>query len=317
MTARKRFDGEGGIGGLGRGLGALLVVVAVMLISILLSEELGRYVGIGLELALTRVIPTALPFMIISDIVAHYAKVEYIPLLGAAISRIFALPKKALAPLLIGNICGFPLGGKMTGEMYKGSKIDKGSAERLLAYSANPSPSFIVGAVGVGLMGDIRIGLLLLASTYLATVLSAQFFREKYKEMAYSVDNSGQKFNLVRSIKSAGEASVSISSFIIIFACLSGVVERHLKFYPAKALIISVLEVTGAVNFFAISYKNNLYIALPLIAFSLGFGGISVLMQTAAFTSEAGLSMKKYTVIKLVEGVLSAIITAACCYIFL
>lgn len=317
MTESGRFKAEEKISKLGIGIYSAVLLIAVMLMSVLLADELGGYVKIGIELALKRVIPTALPFMIISDIVSHYAKVEYIPALATTVANIFGVPRQGLTPIIIGNICGFPLGGKATSEMYIRGEIEKDMGERLLAYSSNPSPSFIVGAVGIGLFGSMKIGLLLLFSTYISTIVAAQFFRKNHGETLFSHNNTRQRFNFVASIKNAGEAAVSISSFIIIFACISGIVEKHISIAFIKEIIISVLEVTGAVNFFALTYENSPNLALPIVAFSLGFGGFSVLAQTAAFANEAGLSMKKYTIIKLLEGGICAVICAITYYIFL
>lgn len=310
MTARLGLDSktEVGRGRLGRGIAAASIIILVMAIAILLADEISRYVTEGLMLAITRVIPTALPFMIISDMVTSYARVEDIPFIGGIFRRVLAIPRVGLSPFLIGNICGFPLGGKMCAEIHRRGALGKDDAEKLLAYSSNPSPSFVVGAVGAGLMGDARVGVLLLICLYTATILSAQFFRGKCQEMEYSLDISRQKFNLVRSIRSAGEASVAISSFIIIFACMVGILDGHISILPLKAIIISILEVTSAVNFFAATYGMKRCIALSLIAFSLGFGGLSVLAQTASFAEEAGLSMKPYIKIKLTEGVLAALL---------
>ncbi len=310
MTAGLGLDrkARNGKGRLATGIIAVVMIILVMGIAILLADEISQYVTDGLVLAITRVIPTALPFMIISDMVIAYARVEDIPFIGGVFGRVLAMPRAGLAPFLIGNICGFPLGGRMCAEMQERGALDKNDAERLLAYSSNPSPSFVVGVVGAGLMGDAMVGVLLLVCLYTATILSAQFFRSKCREIVYSGNSSRQKFILVKSIRSAGEACVAISSFIIIFACIVGIVEGHISIPLLKTVIISVLEVTSAVNYFATSYGTSRCIALSLIAFSLGFGGISVLAQTASFATEAGLSMNSYIKIKLIEGVLSALL---------
>ena len=46
-------------------------------------------------------------------------------------------------------------------------------------------------------------------------------------------------------------------------------------------------------------------------AFSLGFGGLSVMLQSAAFVSEFGLKMRGYLPTKLLQGVISALLFLA------
>ncbi len=288
--------------------GSFVILLGAMLTAILFSDELGAYVTKGLELALTRVIPTALPFMIISDIVMAYARIDRIPILGGSFSIIFGMPPTGVMPYVIGNICGFPLGGKLSTELYRQGILEKEEAEKLLALASNPSPSFIIGSVGVGLLGDRRAGILLLVSVYIASVLVAQFFRGKCRKMNFSIDVAGQSYSLIRSIKSAGEASVVISSFIIIFACLVGLIENHITVEPIKTILISVIEVTSAVNYFAGLASISEPIKITLIAFSLGFGGISAFAQTASFAEDGGLSMRYYVLIKIIEGFIASVI---------
>lgn len=280
----------------------------VFLIAVFMSDELAKYVVEGLRLALGKVIPTALPFMIISDIILVYARPERIPLLGKAFSFVLGAPPSALTAVLIGNICGFPIGGKITSELYARGAITKSDGEKLLAYSNNPSPSFIIGSVGGIMYGDMRVGLLLLGCVYLSTLISAQFFRGKYTKNKNAVENIQQKYDLVLSIKNAGSACVTIASFIIIFACVVGIIENHVGLEVLRGILIAFTEVTGASDYFSVHYAEALNISVALVGFSLGFGGISVLFQTASFAKDAGLSMRKYLVIKLIEGAASALL---------
>ena len=65
---------------------------------------------------------------------------------------------------------------------------------------------------------------------------------------------------------------------------------------------------TNAIKFYAGQGALKKEFALVLSAFALGFGGVCVGLQSSAFTSPSGLKMKKYYLIKLIEGLLSACI---------
>ena len=291
-----------------RGLISALGIILIFYLAVFMSEEIGRYVKEGIALALTRVIPTALPFMLISDIFMALVSATEVPIIGR-LSYLFGLPRASVGALIPGNACGFPLGGKLTGEMYRDGKLSREAAERLLAYSSNASPSFVIAAVGGGMLGNAKIGIMLLICIYLSTLISAQFFRvdEDYSEKTQ--ENIEQKYSFIDSVRSAGFACVSLSSFIITFSVVVGIIENHITYEPIKAFLISLTEVTGASNYFAMRLSTSPLSAIALIGFSLGFGGLSVLFQTAAFAANYRLSMRKYFEIKLLEGGCTALLS--------
>ncbi len=294
-------------------IGILLAfaTAAVFLIAILLSGEIGGYVEKGLYLAVGKVIPAAFPFMIICDATLAYIRLDKIPLVGKVFGWLFGVPKEGVLPLLLGNICGFPLGGKLTAEMYASGGFEKSAAERLLAYSSNPSAAFIITAVGGGIFGNVRVGIMLFLCVHISTLLTAQLFRKTPKETNKSINNIEQKFNFVSSVRSAGSASVGIASFIIIFACLVGICEKHLPLTWLRGAVISLLEVTSAVNFFAENMGINPSLFIAFAGFSLGFGGLSVMAQTKAFTEYSGLSLRNYFIIKIVDGIICFLLSYA------
>lgn len=300
-----------------RVLSALLtlsMLVLTTIAAVFFSGNIGKYVSEGLSLALTRVIPTSLPFMIISDIVMHYANIDNIPYSDKFFPIMLGIPARGATPLIIGNICGFPLGGKLTSEAYQRGEIEKEDAERLLAYSSNPSAPFVSTVVGAGLLGDVRHGIMLLISLYIATLISIQFGRTKDVKSRETHFIVQQRYSFIDSVKRAGESCIAIISFITIFNCIVELIKQTITAPAFEALLISIIEVTTAVNYFSTNPSAPPIINICFIAFSLGFGGLSVMAQTSAFASSAGLSMRSYIKVKVLEGVLCAI-TASILYI--
>lgn len=75
-------------------------------------------------------------------------------------------------------------------------------------------------------------------------------------------------------------------------------------------IIKGVLEVTSGLNeLTSLLIFDNLNLAIILSAFLLGFGGLSVMMQTASIVAKSKLSMKAYLIGKTLHGTISAIYT--------
>lgn len=262
----------------------------------------------GMRIGALTVLPSTFPFMIISDLYCAYGYPERIRLLGKYTKRVLHLPEKSVRALLLGNLAGFPIGAKIAAELYTGGGIDKENAEKLIAYSNNPSIPFVVACVGGTLFGDIKIGVFLLIIIYISTIITAIIYRGQRIDVQTPADISKHTFSFVSSVKGAGFSSISILSFILTFYVLISVLRLYIENEYILSLIASILELASAV---ALTSSLTLPITLKaaLIAFALGFGGISVMMQTAIFTSPSSLSLLPYLKIKLTEGLLSATFT--------
>ena len=288
--------------------GALLILTIMIALS--LSKEMSVYVIEGMSIAVNCVIPSSFPFMIISDFYTHYGHPENIPFLGVVFSRALGIPKSAIGAFICGNIGGFPIGSKMITDLYAQGAIDKQSAERLIPLSSNPSFAFILGAVGLGLYSDFKIGIILLLSTYTSCIACAFITKSATHISNYSNKNIRQKYNFVSSVKNSGANSVALISFISIFSVVIGLVKKHIKSIWISYPIIMLCEVTNAVKIFSDNSVFSTSSSLFLSGFSLGFGGISVMLQSSIFAKENGISMKKYFFLKLLQGLLCGTISS-------
>ena len=285
---------------------SLLLLALTLAFGLLLSGEAGKYMKEGLSIAVNSVIPTSFPFMIISDIYVTYGNPENIRALRGIVKSVFGFSPHCLAPLICGNIGGFPIGAKMAADSYAQGLIAKEEAERLIPLSNNPSCAFIVGGVGLGILGDVSLGFMLLISVYTSTLLCAVLTRKTYSNFLFRDDNTRQNYSFVTSVKNAGSSCISIIAFICIFSVMNGIIKKRIKYAPILYIISAFSEVTNAVKTFATTTDLPPLLSLSLIAFSLGFGGVCVGLQSSVFTTNTDLSMKKYYLIKLLEGILSA-----------
>ena len=283
-----------------------ILLAITLAFGLLLSGEAGEYVKDGLSIAVSCVVPTSFPFMIISDIYVVYGHPENIRVLKGFVKTVFGLSQYSLAPLICGNICGFPIGAKMTADSYAMGLITRDEAERLIPLCNNPSCAFIVGGVGLGILGDVHLGFMLLISVCTATLLCGVLTRKTHNKIVFNDVNIRQKYNFVTSVKNAGFSCIGIISFISIFSVINGIIKKRIKYATLLYVVSAFSEVTNAIKIFASTADLPALLSLSMIAFSLGFGGICVGLQSSVFTAPAKLGMKKYYLIKLLEGILSA-----------
>lgn len=289
---------------------SLMLLSLTLLLGMIFASEGAEYVKDGMRLAVGCVIPSSFPFMILSDIYVAYGRPENIGVLRWAFTKLFGMPASGLGAFICGNLGGFPIGAKMCAELYTAGRLERSEAERLIALSNNPSFAFVVGGVGIGMLGDIGLGFLLYFSILTSTVICGIIARGKTTDFDFIKDINRQNYNFVESVKRSGTSCVSIIAFISTFSVICGIIKNRVKnaliLYPFFALC----EVTNAVDLTVATIGFSLAERLALCAFALGFGGVSVGMQSAIFTSSTGLKMRKYYLIKLLSGMLSASIAS-------
>lgn len=111
----------------------------------------------GLNLWANSVVPSLLPFFIATEVLSHTNIIHIIgKLLNKFMRPIFNIPGEGAYAFLIGLISGYPVGAKIVTKLRQDGLCSKSEGERMLAFSNNSGPLFIVGTVGIGLFGSSR-----------------------------------------------------------------------------------------------------------------------------------------------------------------
>ena len=71
---------------------------------------------------------------------------------------LFNVPGEGSYAFIMGIISGYPVGAKIINKFVEEGTCTKSEAERMLAFTNNSGPLFIIGTVGISLFGDIKIG---------------------------------------------------------------------------------------------------------------------------------------------------------------
>lgn len=67
----------------------------------------------------------------------------------------------------MGIISGYPIGAKIVTEFRKNGDCSRAEAERLLAFTNNSGPLFIIGTVGVSMFGNTLIRIITTHNSYI------------------------------------------------------------------------------------------------------------------------------------------------------
>ena len=135
-------------------------------------EETFQGARYGLELWATILVPSLLPFFIIADILFSLGVVRMLGVLLEPLMRpLFNLPGPASFVVVMGFTSGFPMGAVLARRLCEEKLCSESEAERLVAFTNNSSPLFIMSAVAVGMFGNPMLGLILAAAHYLSNII--------------------------------------------------------------------------------------------------------------------------------------------------
>ena len=297
----------------------------------------------GLILWAMSVVPSLLPFFIATELLSY---TNIINILGKILNRfmmpLFNVPGEGAFALIMGIISGYPIGAKIVSNLKAQEICTDAECERLISFTNNSGPLFVVGTVGISLFSSQEIGLKLLTVHILSCVLVGVLFRFwKGKEVNFKKNSKhvskDTKITLNRqnrvyfynlgevlssSIQNAIKTTLVIGGFVVLFSVivsmlesskvlvlLSNLITPILNYLQipteyANSIIVGLIEVTNGVKLASIS---NSKISIIICSFLLGFGGISVLFQVLSITSKAKISIKPYIIGKLLQAIFSAI----------
>ena len=289
----------------------LITLFATFALTLFFSDKISHSVKSGLSLCANVIIPSVFPFIILSDFLYFTIDFSSLKFFGDIFERIFKINRIGLYPFILGVLCGFPLGVKCASELYLDGKLTKDECERLIGFSNNTGPAFLVCGIGLGLRQNICEGFILYFVTVISAVLVGILFSIG---KAASVGNftvcQKKSFSVTESIKNAGINTLNICSYLTFFACTVGLLRNILGESLIYLSAIPFLEVGSASSILSKTKLLSGIQSLSMTAFAIGFSGFSVHLQSLSFISVTDIKVGRYFLMKLIQGVLSFIFTA-------
>lgn len=304
----------------------------------------------GLALWANNVIPSLFPFFVATEMLMHTNIVNQIGVIfNNFMNPLFNVDGKGAFAFVMGIISGYPVGAKIASNFRKNNICSKEECERLLSFTNNSGPLFIIGTVGISMFGSTMVGLLLFVTHLLASITVGIIFRfwkhnNKKNKMNFNkeyINNTANSSNIkyknvsfsnlgeiiAESITSSISTILMIGGFVVIFSSIisilnsSGITNfftlllsplfEFLKIDTAfiQGLFTGILEITNGINLISNIHIKRISINIIITAFLLGFGGISIMLQVLSIISKTDLSCKPYVLGKILHSLISALYT--------
>lgn len=287
-----------------------ILTAAVFMAAIYLSDDLGGYVEDALLLSVRVIIPSIFPFLLLTDVISPYLHFEVIKPLSSLFERVFKINGSAIPIFICGVLCGFPIGAKMAYDAYRRGALSRDECERLMAFTNNAGPSYIISAVGVSIRGSVKDGIILYISMILGSVATGMIVGIKKRKSELYELNIEQKRSFVDIVKSSAIISINVCAFISTFGIFVGLIKSVIKNDVISAIFISLLEIGNASIYLANEGGISPLLSLVMTSFAISFSGLSVICQTLSIQeNECRIDTRSYVTRKLIQGVISALLT--------
>ena len=132
----------------------------------------------GLMLWFLNILPTLLPFIIISNLIIRLNIASKISrLIYPIIGKLFRVSQNGCYPILVGFLSGLPMGAKVVADLKTENGITEKEAEFLLSMCNNASPIFIMTYIATNQLKMPSVRLPLFIIIYSSSIISANIYR--------------------------------------------------------------------------------------------------------------------------------------------
>ena len=293
---------------------SVCVFLGLLLVLLSNSRLAGSYVLEGLNVWATRALPALFPFMVLSGLIIRLELAERVskafkPILG----RLYHASLAACYVMLVGFLCGFPMGARTIAELYERGRLTKRDGKWLLAFCNNLSPAYVMGVLfpmlGIKRMLPYLLGFYGLPLIYGWILRIISLKHKKVEELDRPINiaprdsskpQSAMPFGtaLRESIESATHAVIILGGYLAFFCLLN--LFPHLILQKAQPILGLLLEVTTGLN--AMEGRRPI-----LCLCAATFGGLSCIAQTHAALSHTDLTdaMGEYVIHKIILTAIS------------
>ena len=315
------------------------IIILILVISIVRNPAMAlESAKTGLNLWFNVLVPSLLPFLILSELFISSGLVNYFgKLLEPIMKPIFRISGEGSFPFIMSFVSGYPIGAKLTSRLRALNVLSREEGDRLITLASTSGPLFILGSVLIGMLGLADLAALMIIPHYLGAI-TVGFIFSRLPNKSKKTSNSrfiSQKQSIEKqkpdsipkiisnSVADSINSILMIGGFVIIYSVVIDLLlasqminiviiylSKLIKQDPQliKGLFAGIIELTAGCSRIAV-LDIEIIIKLLTINFLIAWGGLSILSQAINFISQTDISTKKYILSKFLHGLISTLYT--------
>lgn len=271
----------------------------------------------GVNACLTTIIPSLFAFMAISSFLISTGLNRFIFKPLFAISRLWFKGDENVFSVFIASLFGgYPIGIKLLSELISYNKNYSEIGEKYLSFCYCPSPTFVIGIVGLGIFKSSQAGLIVYLSNALSCVLLAFIINIFSRKRFYfpcrkraEIDFSKLSDSIEGTVKSLSVICACVISFRLFSSFISATGVLSFFGNDTALLLQGFFEISSLTSCAA---DFNL---LPFYSLLTSSGGFCIIFQMKALAPK-GFRMRYFLLGRVFCSFMSYIFTMLLLYFF-
>ena len=293
-------------------------IIYIFIFLLLINTKLvANSINVSLNIFIHNLMPSLFIYILITEILIN-SNLMYTLSLGMdkLFAKIFRIPQNSTFILIISYLLGYPNAAKCISKLYEEKKISLTSAKKLLSFTNNASPAYILCAIGFGMFNNLTIGILLLLSHFLSSMVIGICFPYTYDIIQQNTTNSNSFFKisspfkiLTISILNSFKTLGIILGYTIIFSLIPTLLLKNIQLPEfIKGIITGTFEISNGIQILA-KCSLDCTLLLCIISFILSFSSLMIIFQIHTFAANTNIKLKELVIYKFIQGVISSFIT--------
>lgn len=253
------------------------ISIFCFLILIIFSKDIKNEAAAAIDNCLKVIIPSLFSMLTVSFfILSIKLPISIEKAADLILSPLFGLSGNCIKAAFLGLTGGYNVAPRASCMLYEQGKISEEQAKRLALFFSSPGASFCINITGIAVYNDKAIGLRLFVSGIIADLIICMVYNllKKNREKAvFDNEKASLAVCFTEAVSSSSKAIISICSWIILFSAVKAVAKGIVN----NSIILTAIELFSEVSSAVVFSSKNF--SLPVTAFCLYFGGVSVFLQ--------------------------------------
>lgn len=287
----------------------LLFIILFMLFN---SFDVMESIKLSFSICINKLFPSLIPFMLLSNILINYDFVYDISnIFENIMEKVFKVNKNCAFAYVMSILSGTPSNSKYLSDLYSKNLIDIYDIKKCLGFCHFTNPIFVLGTIGYTYLRDKKLGLIILLSHYLGSILIGIFTRGINTKKDNKITPSQGKKNFFKifneSIVSTTNTLILILGVIttcLIFTCI---IDKIINLNNDFKFLYGIIEITQGLNYLALS-NINVTIKAVIATAIISFGGICIHMQVFSILDNKKIRYLPYLISRIKHAIISSML---------
>ena len=314
--------------------------IALFIIIIFLIINPSKYINSaynGILIWAKAVLPALFPFFFITRLLTELGGIKILAnYFQGFMQKVFHINGIGAYVFLMSIMSGYPVGAKITSELYEKKLITNDEATRLVTFTSTSGPLFVIGTVGAGMFLSAKMGFIILLSHFIGALLNGVLYRN-YKYDAKQIQGK-TKFTLdaisdnilEKSMISAINSILIVGGYIAFFFILIDILTDiglitiisksinvffsllGIDSYFSNSIVVGFIEMTRGCYELS-TYFTDYTTATMVCTFIISFGGLSTMLQAMTFLQKCKIKLLFFFQQKITHALLACAISYIFC----